>query len=578
MKTSKYLLSICAILLLYGFVINVFSSISPEITSDVGFLSNEEIADFTFDYIPVQEIIITSNEDLVSFASEGTGTKENPYIIKDYQLNGQGVNIAIYITNVSKHFTIEHCRIVSTYGIVIQNLNGISINISNNLIAQFDTFYPVEMLTGIQITNCDNIIISQNSIESYFRGIDLNYVSNVFVSNNSIQGRDDLKVFGTKFSGIRLRLVINCTIFDNEFDKGGIDISSTYERIHTLIIDNNTVAGLKLGYIKNQTNLVVDNKEYGQIIIFDCNNITVQNQVMLKTFYGISCFYSSNCTFSKNQIKSSFAGILETHCYNSTITDNFFEENIYGIMLSYSLFSKIGNNRILNSSIHGIWSHYSTNITVDKNNITYTNYASGIYDSGSNNTYENNICNFNNFHGLYLYGVDNAKIIGNEFKHNGDSVLFAWTTNLEISSNSICFSQKNGGIEVINGVIGIIQNNLILENKGYGANLKTGTKHFVVSGNSFINNEIPYLGTSQAEDSGTNNFWYNPETKVGNYWSNKGIKRKYAIDGDANSFDLYPLKNPIVLPDEDYPLRTPISFILFLFSLFIVYEVWKKRR
>ncbi|MHA1217960.1 MAG: right-handed parallel beta-helix repeat-containing protein [Candidatus Heimdallarchaeaceae archaeon] len=578
MKTSKYLLSICAILLLYGFVINVFSSISPEITSDVGFLSNEEIADFTFDYIPVQEIIITSNEDLVSFASEGTGTKENPYIIKDYQINGQGVNIAIYITNVSKHFTIEHCRIVSTYGIVIQNLNGISINISNNLIAQFDTFYPVEMLTGIQITNCDNIIISQNSIESYFRGIDLNYVSNVFVSNNSILGRDDLKVFGTKFSGIRLRLVINCTIFDNEFDKGGIDISSTYERIHTLIIDNNTVAGLKLGYIKNQTNLVIDNKAYGQIIIFDCINITVQNQVMLKTFYGISCFYSSNCTFSKNQIKSGFAGILETHCYNSTITDNFLEENIYGIMLSYSLFSKIGNNIILNSSIHGIWSHYSTNITVDKNNITYTNYASGIYDSGSNNTYENNICNFNNFHSLYLYGVDNAKIIGNEFKHNGDSVLFAWTTNLEISSNSICYSQKNGGIEVINGVIGIIQNNLILENKGYGANLKTGTKHFVVSGNSFINNEIPYLGTSQAEDSGTNNFWYNPETKVGNYWSNKGIKRKYAIDGDANSFDLYPLKNPIVLPVEDYPLRTPISFILFLFSLFIVYEVWKKRR
>jgi len=528
MKTSKYLLSICAILLLYGFVINVFSSISPEITSDVGFLSNEEIADFTFDYIPVQEIIITSNEDLVSFASEGTGTKENPYIIKDYQINGQGVNIAIYITNVSKHFTIEHCRIVSTYGIVIQNLNGISINISNNLIAQFDTFYPVEMLTGIQITNCDNIIISQNSIESYFRGIDLNYVSNVFVSNNSILGRDDLKVFGTKFSGIRLRLVINCTIFDNEFDKGGIDISSTYERIHTLIIDNNTVAGLKLGYIKNQTNLVIDNKEYGQIIIFDCINITVQNQVMLKTFYGISCFYSSNCTFSKNQIKSGFVGILETHCYNSTITDNFFEENIYGIMLSYSLFSKIGNNRILNSSIHGIWSHYSTNITVDKNNITYTNYASGIYDSGSNNTYENNICNFNNFHGLYLYGVDNAKIFGNEFKHNGDSVLFAWTTNLEISSNSICYSQKNGGIEVINGVIGIIQNNLILENKGYGANLKTGTKHFVVSGNSFINNEIPCLGTSQAEDSGTNNFWYLCAN------GKSGEKGSAPVSGDCN--------------------------------------------
>ena len=84
---------------------------------------------------------------------------------------------------------------------------------------------------------------------------------------------------------------------------------------------------------------------------------------------------------------------------------------------------------------------------------------------------------------------------------------------------------------MINGVIGIIRNNLILENKGYGANLKTGTKHFVVSGNSFINNEIPYLGTSQAEDSGTNNYWYNPETNIGNYWLDKGNKKKYYKKG-----------------------------------------------
>ena len=59
MKASKYLLSICAILLLYGFVMNVFSSIPTEITYDVGFQNNQETADITFDYIPIQEIIIT---------------------------------------------------------------------------------------------------------------------------------------------------------------------------------------------------------------------------------------------------------------------------------------------------------------------------------------------------------------------------------------------------------------------------------------------------------------------------------------------------------------------------------------
>jgi len=554
MKPSKYLLCICTILLLHGFVMNVFSSISPEITSDVGLLSNQEIADFTFDYTPVLEIIITSNEDLVSFASEGTGTKESPYIIRDYAITGQGVTYAIHITNVSKHFTIEHCRIVSIYGVVIQNLPDIQINITNNLIAQLNTFYPIEMLTGIQITNCENIVISKNNIESNFRGIDIGYSNNVNISENTVNGRTGIDHLGTSFSGITLRESINCTVTNNEFDKGGIEVESNYERLQTLILDNNTMNGLEIGYFTNINNTIVSSSRYSQVILFNCNNVTIKNQNFRKAFCGISSFFCVDCIFSNNEIKEGFCGIKISDSNNILIENNFCSGNHLGIQLEKCDNSEIRDNQCFNSSsMDGIVNSDSTNTLIQNNNCSNNQWGSGIRDDGENTTYINNLCNYNRV-GIQLTDVSECKII----------------------NNTISYNNVEGGILINAGQKVIISYNLILENAGYAIALNTGTRDCIIHHNSFINNKFPSNGNSQAQDQGTKNYWYHTDTLVGNFWSDKGLKGKYSIDGTAGSYDLYPLKVPLVLPPEEYPIKTPFPYIASIFTIVILDSLRRK--
>ncbi len=554
MKPSKYLLCICTILLLHGFVINVFSSISPEITSDVGLLRNQKIADFTFDYIPVLEIIITSNEDLVSFSSEGTGTKESPYIIKDYVITGQGVTYAIYITNVSKHFTIEHCRIVSIYGVVIQNLPDIQINITNNLIAQFDTFYPIEMLTGIQITNCENIVITKNDIESNFRGIDISYSNNVIISENTVNGRMGIEYLGTSFSGITLRESTNCTVSSNEFDKGGIEVESSYERLQTLTLDNNTMNGLEIGYFANINNTIVSSSTYSQVILFNCNNVTIKNQNFRKAFYGIYSFFCINCIFSNNEIKEGFCGMKISDSSNILIEYNLCNENHFGILLERCDNSEIRDNQCFNSSsMAGIINSDSTNTLIQNNNCSNNQWGSGIRDDGDNTTYINNQCNYNRV-GIQLTDVSECRIF----------------------NNTISYNDVEGGILVKVGQKVIISYNLFLENGGYAIVLNAGTRDCIIHHNSFVNNKIPSNGNSQAQDQGTKNYWYHPDTLVGNYWSDKGLKGKYSIDGTAGSYDFYPLKDPVVLPPEEYPLKTPFPYMASILTIVILESLRRK--
>ncbi|MCE7741390.1 MAG: hypothetical protein GOP50_02940, partial [Candidatus Heimdallarchaeota archaeon] len=54
----------------------------------------------------------------------------------------------------------------------------------------------------------------------------------------------------------------------------------------------------------------------------------------------------------------------------------------------------------------------------------------------------------------------------------------------------------------------------------------------------------------------------NPEIKSGNFWFDIGSKNTYQIDGDADSVDLFPLKDPIYYPDEFYSWKTSYPLLV----------------
>ncbi len=143
-------------------------------------------------------------------------------------------------------------------------------------------------------------------------------------------------------------------------------------------------------------------------------------------------------------------------------------------------------------------------------------------------------------------------------------------------NNEIAFNNLHG-IEIEDSNVGTISFNLILENEKYGVTINSISSNIIIHHNSFINNN-PSKTEKQALDHGNGNYWYDPDTLEGNYWSDRGRRNKYLIDGDANSVDLYPLKNPTVLPDDNYPLKTNHSSIPSIFSLFILVIIAKKKR
>ncbi len=156
------------------------------------------------------------------------------------------------------------------------------------------------------------------------------------------------------------------------------------------------------------------------------------------------------------------------------------------------------------------------------NNTCINNCENGFlihYSPGS--TLINNTCNNHSENGIYLYSSDGSTLINNIFKNNN------WDA-IALSSSDFC----------------VVTYNLLQSNEEHGVYLRLGSDNNLIHHNTFVDNNLG--GTSQACDDCTNNLWYDSATLEGNYWSDWSGIGSYSIDGEADSFDLYPLDEPTV--------------------------------
>ncbi len=152
----------------------------------------------------------------------------------------------------------------------------------------------------------------------------------------------------------------------------------------------------------------------------------------------------------------------------------------------------------------------------------------------------NNICSNNDVDGIYLYASTSSTVSNNTCSYNNGDGIFLEYSGLSTVIYNTCNNNNNRGIFLYDSACDVTYN-ILYENVGYGVYL-SGSDSDLVHHNNFVANNLG--GPSQANDDGSNHFWYDTVTLEGNYWSDWSGTGTYAIDGSAGSVDLYPLVEP----------------------------------
>jgi len=415
----------------------------------------------------------------------GAGTIENPYVIKDIEVDGENVGSCILIENSNVYFIIRNCtvynsdsawseagiKLVNTSnGILIKNNcsnsnhNGIYLylNCNNNTI--LNNIGNNNTANGIYLElNCNNNNISQNIINNNnnYYGICLesnctnntisknnathnNYYGVYLISNCSNNIISKNKVSHNRVNGIKIRdYCVNNYILNNNASNNGD--SGIYLLLNSdkNIITNNTVDSVKAYYkagihlYKDCDNNIISenykiaNKGRGVYLYKDCDNNKIWKNVASGSGMSDGICLRSNCNnnnLSANIIENNSGGngiLIYDDCNNNTVLLNDLKNNEIRIE------ENCNYNRILRNKVNNMFDNIKLesnccNNSISENTIIGKEISYGILLYGycnSNYITENNVTKC--AHGIWVdLDCSNNIISRNNLDHSGNSGIF----------------------------------------------------------------------------------------------------------------------------------------------------------
>jgi parallel beta-helix repeat protein len=195
------------------------------------------------------------------------------------------------------------------------------------------------------------------------------------------------------YYGIFLLWSSNNNLTGNTFVNDGLFVHNSYHNT----VENNTVNGKPLVYLEDTSDYMVP--DAGQVILVNCNNVTVENRDLSNSTVGVELWETTNSTITNNTASNNnYAGIyLESSSNNTLTNNNANSNNQYGIHLSSSSnYNTLTNNTANSNNGDGI--HLSSSSNNLTNNTANSNNDYGIYLCSSNNTLNNNTMSGNTVH------------------------------------------------------------------------------------------------------------------------------------------------------------------------------------
>lgn len=470
---------------------------------------------------PHVAIYITHDSNFSDYGFPGLGTSSQPYRIENYNIT-TAEDVGIYIGGVDKYFIIQNCVINGNYrGIEIRDIH---INTAETVsIAKIIN----NVCNGIYVYYSFNVEIADNYLITGGDRIYADHTINLDVKNNTCSN------FGSIRGGTGITL---------------IDCESSFVRF-------NNCTGMMRG-----------------IYLDNCDSIRVMyNYIEDQYSYGINVYESGDCTVDHNTVTDCGGYGILAHCFGSTfLIANHVSSNAFGIYMKTSTASTIKENICLNN-IFGIQLDSSDSTEVTSNTLSsnlvglkvvYSNYL----------TISNNYCSSNTENGMYFDLSKSLLITSNNCSSNKNNGMVLKVVKVSNITYNNCSLNGYYGINVDSSSNCKFNYNFFSDNDRYALYFNLGSSSNVISHNSFIDNNIG--GFSQCFDDGSVNIWYDTKKREGNYWSDLGEFKTYAIYGFSESIDKYPLNESL----ERISAFLSISIITLLMIVFLKIKNRRKRK
>lgn len=265
-----------------------------------------------------------------------------------------------------------------------------------------------------------------------------------------------------------------------------IDGENEGEIIH-IKSDNVVVEGFSI--INSGTSSFED---LAAVRIITSKNVTIKNNRLKDTFFGIYSQYSSHCTIEGNTLQASPNTKRKSangiHCWKSsdlTIIDNSVSGHRDGIYLEFVTNSFIYTNQSFNNSrygLHFMFAHdneYQDNIIKKNGAGVAVMYSKRV--KMKNNTFSDNWGNA--AYAILLKDLNDSEIIGNHFERNTVGVLAEGSTRITMKDNHF-------------------------ENNGWALKIMGSCDNVEVTNNNFISNTFDIAtNSSVTENTFNGNYW-----------------------------------------------------------------------
>ncbi len=333
---------------------------------------------FSYNKFSLGGIEIDSDSDFKRYRCLGKGTITDPYILENRKLSASD-NSGIYVSHTTKYFVIQNCIIEGRgSGIEIRYVAEGTAKIVNCTIMNTGWYRGALRIThvdGIEIINntlisnnmigqierCSNVIFSDNYMLNNYGGLvigsytDYGDFENIVIENNIFENSPWVGLYIGEVSSLRIRRnnFYNSSI---GFDTDVIQRSYYYD---TFVIEDNFVDDKPIGVFNSQDNLNLT-IEYGQLLLFNCMNLTLINQNFRNVYRAFYAYHCINLTIIDSTFDASFAeaernGVYMAICESLVLDNVTFIEGEYSFYYGGSKYVDIQNSSFINQTRYCIY-------------------------------------------------------------------------------------------------------------------------------------------------------------------------------------------------------------------------------